>query len=37
MHEKGEAGLDYIIVLGAQVRESGPSAALKYRLDEAVE
>ena len=30
-------GLDYIIVLGAQVRESGPSAALKYRLDEAVE
>lgn len=36
-HEKGEAGLDYIIVLGAQVRESGPSAALKYRLDEAVE
>lgn len=37
MNEKGEAGLDYIIVLGAQVRESGPSAALKYRLDEAVE
>ena len=37
MYEKGEAGLDYIIVLGAQVRESGPSAALKYRLDEAVE
>ena len=37
MHEKGEAGLDDIIVLGAQVRESGPSAALKYRLDEAVE
>ena len=36
MHEKGEAGLDYIIVLGAQVRESGPSAALKYRLDEAI-
>ena len=37
MNEKGEAGLDYIIVLGAQVRESGPSVALKYRLDEAVE
>lgn len=37
MNEKGEVGLDYIIVLGAQVRESGPSAALKYRLDEAVE
>ena len=32
---KGEAGLDYIIVLGAQVKERGPSAALKFRLDEA--
>ncbi len=37
MNEKGEAGLDYIIVLGAQVRESGPSVVLKYRLDKAVE
>ena len=37
MNEKGEVGLDYIIVLGAQVRESGPSVVLKYRLDEAVE
>ncbi len=32
---KGEAGLDYIIVLGAQVKENGPSAALKFRLDTA--
>ncbi|MCR5295484.1 MAG: YdcF family protein [Lachnospiraceae bacterium] len=32
---QGEKGLDYIIVLGAQVREGGPSAILKYRLDEA--
>ncbi len=37
MNEKGEVGLDYIIVLGAQVRESGPSVVLKYRLDKAVE
>ncbi len=27
--------LDYIIVLGAQVRENGPSIVLKYRLDKA--
>lgn len=32
---KGEADLDYIIVLGAQVKENGPSAALKFRLDAA--
>lgn len=32
---KGEADLDYIIVLGAQIKEKGPSAALKFRLDEA--
>ena len=32
MHAKGKAGLDYIIVLGAQVRENGPSPVLKYRL-----
>ena len=32
---KGEANLDYLIVLGAQVKEHGPSAALKFRLDEA--
>ncbi len=33
--EKGEPGLDYLIVLGAQVRESGPSQVLRYRLDAA--
>lgn len=32
----GEPNLDYIIVLGAQVLEDGPSAVLRYRLDEAV-
>lgn len=32
---KGEPNLDYIIVLGAQVKENGPSAVLKFRLDEA--
>lgn len=32
---KGEANLDYLIVLGAQVKEKGPSAALKFRLDTA--
>lgn len=32
---KGEKNLDYIIVLGAQVKEKGPSAALKFRLDTA--
>lgn len=29
----GEPGLDYIIVLGAQVRENGPSRVLRMRLD----
>lgn len=33
---KGEQKLDYIIVLGAQVRENGPSVVLRYRLDEAM-
>ena len=33
----GKPGLDYIIVLGAQVREYGPSVVLKYRLDRAYE
>ena len=28
-----DTALDYIIVLGAQVREDGPSVVLKYRLD----
>lgn len=32
---KPEPGLDYIIVLGAQVKESGPSVVLQYRLDTA--
>lgn len=31
----GEDDLDCIIVLGAQVREDGPSAVLQYRLDAA--
>ncbi|MCR4618048.1 MAG: YdcF family protein [Lachnospiraceae bacterium] len=35
--KKGEPGLDYIIVLGAQYRSSGPSIVLKYRLDKAYE
>lgn len=29
--------MDYIIVLGAQVRENGPSVALRYRLDAATD
>lgn len=33
---KGQANLDYIIVLGAQVYERGPSVVLQYRLDEAI-
>ena len=32
---RAPTGLDYLIVLGAQVREDGPSAVLKYRLDAA--
>ena len=32
---KGSPGLDAVIVLGAQVYRDGPSAVLKYRLDEA--
>ena len=34
-HSKGEPDLDYIIVLGAQVKSNTPSAVLKYRLDAA--
>ena len=34
---KGTQNLDYIIVLGAQVREDGPSVVLRYRLDAAIE
>ena len=36
-HAAGEPDLDYIIVLGAQVYEDGPSAVLQYRLDAAGE
>lgn len=32
-----ESGLDYVIVLGAQVRQDGPSKTLKLRLDKAAE
>jgi len=34
-NDHGKADLDYIIVLGAQVRENGPSTVLRYRLDAA--
>ena len=34
-HDKGEEDLDYIIVLGAQMKPAGPSAVLKFRLDAA--
>ena len=36
-NDAGEEGLDYIIVLGAQVRDDGPSMVLRYRLDTAAE
>ncbi len=32
---KGSKGLDYIIVLGAQVRSDGPSTVLRFRLEKA--
>lgn len=35
--DKGKDGLDYIIVLGAQMKAGGPSAVLKFRLDAAYE
>jgi uncharacterized SAM-binding protein YcdF (DUF218 family) len=31
--QKGVSNLDYIIVLGAQIKDSGPSRILKQRLD----
>lgn len=34
--QSGKPGLDYVIVLGAQMRENGPSKVLKYRLDRAI-
>ena len=36
-NERAPDGLDYLVVLGAQVREDGPSVILKYRLDTAAE
>lgn len=35
--ESGEDNLDYLIVLGAQLKESGPSNILQARLDKAIE
>ena len=35
--DRGTNNLDYIIVLGAQMRSSGPSIVYKYRLDKAYE
>lgn len=37
MHAQGKSDLDYVVVLGAQVRKSGPSLVLRYRLDKAIE
>jgi uncharacterized SAM-binding protein YcdF (DUF218 family) len=35
--DRGEPDLDYVIVLGAQVRSTGPSVIYRYRLDKAAE
>lgn len=35
--DKGEKKLDYVIVLGAQMRSGGPSVVYRYRLDKAKE
>ncbi len=35
--DKGKENLDYIIVLGAQMRENGPSVIYRYRLQKACE
>jgi uncharacterized SAM-binding protein YcdF (DUF218 family) len=32
-YDKGEKNLDYVIVLGAQMRSSGPSVIYQYRLE----
>lgn len=37
MYAQPEAGLDYVVVLGAQVRGTEPSRALRMRLDRAAE
>lgn len=34
--KKGKSDADYMIVLGAQMKEKGPSKALQYRLDKAI-
>ena len=36
-NDKGVKELDYIVVLGAQMRDDGPSTIFKYRLDAAYE
>ena len=36
-HKAQEQDLDYLIVLGAQVYETGPSVVLRYRLDAAAD
>ena len=35
-NQKGPDGLDYLVVLGAQMKANGPSKALQYRLDEGI-
>lgn len=37
MDEHADPNLDYVVVLGAQVRKSGPSKVLRYRLDTAID
>ena len=37
MGAAGEPGLDYVIVLGAQVHRTRPSLVLKYRLDKTID
>ncbi len=37
MLQKPEPGLDYVVVLGAQVKGSSPSQSLLYRIQEAAE
>lgn len=34
-HDRGKEDMDYIIVLGAQMKPAGPSAVLRFRLDAA--
>ena len=35
--QKSQNNIDYLIVLGAQLKPSGPSKVLQYRLDKAIE